>query len=1048
MNISSRSVSAAKRKNMNNHMSMKSFPVFARALLVVACVGVSTAFAEDIDLFLQNPSIGAVRPNVLLVLDNAASNNGSITQLDGTKGKKLDMLKDVLNILTNPLTAPNFPACAVTGATRTPAGCTTRSEADTLIKSINLGLMIMNPSGASKGGYVRSHIRPMDVAANRTALWNKVKDGIPEANNAPYAKSMHEAYLYFGGKAAYAGFSSSLYDPEAKDGVSNNYKSPIGDFCQSSYILFVGTGGPDSGEEGDSQALLNGLGGILSSDPIRLSPSNFQSSWFDEYARTLNRKDLSSSLAGVQNATTYTIAVEEPPPAKGYTAPIASALALLQSAALAGGGEYALGQDGAAVLKAFFGALRKMQPVNSVFAAVTLPVSVNVRGTFLNQVYMGQFRPDPNAKPRWPGNLKQYQIALDAKGNPVLADRYGQAVEDTVNGFLLPDKTSFWTKDSAYWGFSGLPASDAPDGSVVEKGGAAQRMRNDFATSSLQAGRNLYTCNGPCGASGTALSSVLFNDSNTSGITISNLVAADAAERTSLINWVRGADNKEDENMNLSYTDSRAYIHGDLLHSRPAVVNYNRTPGDRDVMVYYGSNDGVFRGVKGGQDDADGGEKWGIVFPEFFGKLKTLRDNTAVIAPGTPKPYFADGAVSIYQNDVNKDGKLVAADGDKAYLYVGMRRGGRFAYALDVSDPDTPKFLWKIDTNTTDGSGVKVFSGLGQTWSSLRPASIKAVTGDPVVIFGAGHDPVNEDPSPALTSNTMGQGIFVVNGRTGVLIKHIVAAGMGSMPADLTVLDRDGDGKSDRIYAPDTKGNVWRVDIGDADPAKWSAYQIASLGGTGADGRKFLNKIDVVYGTSFDAVLVGSGDREHPFDSTVVDRFYMLMDTNIGVNTGGLFCGSSSPRVTCTHVNLTDVTSNPYQKGSLPAGSNGWYLTFATGEKLVNSPVSAFGTVIFGTNLPAASKPGMCGNLGEARLYQIGFKTGNAVQDLNADSAVDVSDRFAVLKGGGYPPSPVYSPVIIDGKRRDVVCVGTHCFKPGGANFDTRRQRTYWYTKQ
>ncbi len=103
--------------------------------------------------------------------------------------------------------------------------------------------------------------------------------------------------------------------------------------------------------------------------------------------------------------------------------------------------------------------------------------------------------------------------------------------------------------------------------------------------------------------------------------------------RTALIDWVRGEDNKDDENKNLSSTDARAYIHGDLLHSRPAVVNYNRTAGDRDVVVYYGTNDGIFRAVKGGQDDADGWEKWGIVFPEFFGKLKLLRDNDTVIEP-------------------------------------------------------------------------------------------------------------------------------------------------------------------------------------------------------------------------------------------------------------------------------------------------------------------------------------------------------------------------------------------------------------------------------
>jgi len=1033
---------------MNIRICKRWFSAFASAL---ALVGASAVHAEDIDLFLTTPASSVARPNLLMIIDNAAANNATITQLPGGTGsKKLDLLRDILNILTNPMTSPFFPECVISGETRIPEGCVTRGEVNEMLSSINLGLMLFNPSSGDKGGYVRYHIRSMDANTtagtdNRANLWNSVSGGIPSANNAPYAKTMHEAYLYFGAKPAYAGFSTSVYDPEAKDG--SNYRSPIGDSCQPNYILFIGNGAPDSSEENDTRTLLNGLGGVLSSDPLRFSPSNLQSSWFDEYARTLNRKDLSSTVAGDQMATTYTIAVQSPSENDFNTAGNKSARALLQSAALAGGGEYALGQDGAAVLKAIFSALRKMQPVNSVFAAVTLPVSVNVRGTFLNQVYMGQFRPDRNAHPRWPGNLKQYQIGLDANKKPILTDRNNEAVEDTVNGFLLPDKTSFWSKSSSYWGFTTTGASDAPDGSVVEKGGAAQRMRTDLDTATERANRKLYACNGSCGASGTLLSSVAFADSNTnaSGPTITNLGVTDAAARTALIEWIRGEDNKEDENGNLSTVDNRAYIHGDLLHSRPAVVNYNRTTDNRDIVVYYGANDGIFRAVKGGQNDADGWEKWGIVFPEFFDTLKVLRENATVISASTPKPYFADGPVSVYQNDVNRDGKLVAADGDKVYIYVAMRRGGRYAYALDVSDPEAPKYLWKIDPSTPDVSATLVFSGLGQTWSTLRPANIAALTTDPVVLFGGGYDPVNEDPFPAVASNTMGQGIYVVNARTGVLIKHINPSGMGSVAADLTVLDRDSDGKADRIYAPDSKGNIWRVDISNANPDLWAVYKIATLGGSGADARKFLNKVDVVFGTTFDALIVGSGDREHPFETSVVDRFYMLQDTFVGL-TGGLFCDTAGTAVSCTHSHLTDVTTTTYQ--TLPTASRGWYLTLAAGEKAVSNPVTVFGTVIFGTNKPTPTNSGSCGNLGEARLYQIGFKTGNAVADLNGDGVVDSSDRSEKLAGGGFPPSAVYSPVEIDGKRADVVCVGTHCFRPGGASFDTKRYRTYWYKKQ
>lgn len=1022
--------------------------------VALMAAGPGAASAEDIDIFLTDPSITAGRPNVLLMLDNAANNNSNITLLNGSSGDKLEMLRQVLNNIVDPLNSPFFPACTITSQldvngilveTRTPADCVTRNEVNDLLNGINLGLMIANPSGSTTGGYVRSHVRAMSSSDNRTALLGKINPGIPQANNAPYAKTMHEAYLYFGGKPAFAGFSSSLYDPAARSGA--NYVSPAaGGNCADNYIIFVGNGGPDSGENKDARALLNGIGGVLPTDPVPFNPSNFTSNWFDEYARTLKRQDVTPNAAA-RNVTTYTIAVQNPDANNFNTNPERSARELLKSGATLGGGEYFEAHNGQMAMRAFVNILQKMQPVNSVFAAVTLPVSVNVRGAFLNQVYMGQFRPDGNARPRWPGNLKAYQIALDVNGNPILADRFGAAVEDTVKGFILPDRTSFWTTDSAYWTFNpmGVPssASDAPDGSIVEKGGVAQRLRTTYATS--QSARRLFTCNGACGAN-AQFSSTPFATTNSS-MTAAMLGAANATERDNIINWVRGQDNRENENQNKDasgnpiLTDVRARIHGDLLHSRPAVVNYNRNGDDRDIMIYYGTNGGVFHAVKGGLDNADGVEKWGIVFPEFLGRLKRLRDNSPDISSGNPKPYFADGPVSVYQRDTDGDGRVVAASGDKVYLFIGMRRGGRFIYALDVSDPDEPRFLWKVDPTVTG------FAELGQSWSTPWPARINAVDGDPVVIFGAGYDPAAEDQLPAGTT-TMGRGVFVVNGRTGARVAHINPEGMGSVPADVTVVDRNKDGFADRIYTADTKGNIWRSDIHDPDPANWQTYRIASLGGTGAAARKFLNKPDVVFGSNYDVVLIGSGDREKPFDTTVLNRFYMIKDSHTGLN-GAPSCTSNGLPTACAEGDLTDVTNVSSESFELPSTSAGWFLTLQPGEKVVGNALTVFGTTFFGTNRPTPPAPGECSsNLGEARLYALRFDTGTAARDLNADSLITPTDRSIVIAGGGYLPSPVYAPVMVEEKKVDTICIGPHCLNPGGQAFGTARTRTFWHLQQ
>jgi type IV pilus assembly protein PilY1 len=1015
---------------------------FLSKLVIGATFAVPIAVvAEDTDIFLTNPNAVTGRTNLLLVLDNAASNNSNVTLLDGVStGKKLEMLRQVLNNMVDPLNSPYFPACTITldangkEVSRVPVGCVTRTEVQELVEDVNIGLMIANPSGSGKGGYVRYHVRAMNDALNRAALLAKINPSIPDANNAPYAKSMHEAYLYYGGKPDdYVGFDSNLYDAGAK--LGNGYRSPVVDGCGKNFILFIGNGGPDSGEQNDTAKLLGGIGatavqpsGVLVSDPIAFSPNNFTSSWFDEYARTLFKRDIGPPT-GVQNVITYTIAVQNPADANYNTAPVKSSRELLKSAANVGGGKYFEASNGQQAMAAFVSALRGMQPVDSVFASSTLPVSVNVRGEFLNQVYMGQFRPDAGAGPRWPGNLKQYLLAKDVNGNPVLADSNTPAkpVQDKVNGFLLDDITSFWTSASSYWQFDPLgnpkSASDAPDGSVVEKGGAAQRMRTEFATS--QAARNLYTCNGSCSA-GTALSDTLFKTTN------ATLVTALGAD---LINWVRGADNKDNEDGNGVGTDVRARLHGDLVHSRPAVVNYNRNGDDRDVMVYYGTNEGIFHAVKGGQDPTDGLEQWGMVFPEHLSQLNRLRENTPAISGAAPKPYFADGPTSVYQLDANSDGKFESAAGDKAYLYIGMRRGGRFAYALDVSNPAAPKHLWKIDNTQPD------FVELGQTWSTLRPARINASVSDPVLIFGAGYDPENEDLLPAGVNNK-GRGIFVVNARTGDFIKHIQPTDMGSVPADLTVVDRDKNGKADRIYSVDTKGNIWRTDIDDADPDNWPTFKLASLAGSGVDARKFLYRVDVVLGEDFDSVLVGSGDREKPFETTIENRFYMLKDDNTGL-AGGLLCATlTTPPVkrACTEADLVNQTGST---DPLPPEAHGWFMKLGVGEKVVSDSVTQDGVTFFSTNRPLPADPGVCAsNLGGARVYAVGFDSGLAVYDFDLDGNLDL---FTDVPGGGYPPPPVLAKVP---GLPETICFGAFCVPPVPGSTSSERYRTHWYIEQ
>ena len=599
---------------------------------------------------------------------------------------------------------------------------------------------------------------------------------------------------------------------------------------------------------------------------------------------------------------------------------------------------------------------------------------------------------------------------------------------------------------------------------------------------------------------------------------------ADSTARDNLINWVRGTDNAENEN-GVGLTDARSSIHGDVLHSKPQVVNYNRDGTDNDVYVFYGSNDGVFRAVKGGFDTTTGGtENWSFVAPEFYGRLKRLRDNSPLLAVDAPKDYFFDGPIAVYTYDANGDGKLKAADGDKVYIYLSMRRGGRYIYALDVSDPDAPKFMWRrgcpnLDNDTGCDAG---FLRIGQTWAEPQVGFVRAFPSTPMLFVAGGYDSKAEDIQPCLVtlndsdevraklggvpvftsagtcttsdntvttiSRSKGNRIFVINALTGALvwragnnastISGVVSADISGMKysiaADLFVLNRDGDnsrtitagakenigrGFVDRFYAADTGGNIWRADIDPTALADWTVRKLASVSGSALnEKRKFLYKIDAIAGKDsigpFDAIVIGSGDREHPFDATVTNEVYMFKDRIQDIPA----LNATAPS-TITVSDLYDATANDIQQASASTqataaaaldAAKGWRVTLAAGEKVTTNVVTVAGESFFNTNQPAPSasvEDGTCeSNLGIARLYNISFADATAVRDLNSTTTLTKEDRSQIKAGGGFAPPPVQVVVSIDGKLKEAVVTFPVPTTVTGPSRDARL-RTYWKRK-
>jgi type IV pilus assembly protein PilY1 len=1032
------------------------------------------------------------------------------------------------------------------------------------------------PTGSSAGG---TFVLPASSAPNSLLLMdgngadtkgvNKMLTRISQlslkddkSNNNQISQAMQESWAFYQGKQGLSGVT---------------YPGLTAQLCAKNFVVYItlATNNQKPQDGGNLGGLALKQAQALSLLPTQLTLPNWQSpispngkanekyksDYSDEWANFMYTGTSPNLTTPYPSITSYTIILSD-----GSNPDYEQ---LLVSTANQGGGKYFVVELGN--LDALAEALRRVfvevQATNSVFAAPVLPVSANTQGTYLNQIYLGMFRPEANNNPRWMGNLKQYQFGVntsdptspqlflaDASWGPYLSGTTANsALSSGGTGFITPGAISFWTakntttvpdEPGGFWlnaikQQGGTDGYDLADGQIVEKGGVGQQIRlkyltdtypNTIATStSSTTSRSLYTCIGTCTPGtpatlttpyipGTSLNTMPFSTVNPS------LMAAVASRITSstppvtatnLINWVRGEDtfaqigDKAAGPESSAPPDStitiRGSAHGDVLHSRPAVINYGGSIG---VVVFYGTNDGVFRAINGNQPNnttdstkplgycttpststgtvpgdcsitmtdakgksasiPPGGELWGFVPQEFYGGLQRMYQNSPALkigtsSFGTPKNYFFDGSTSVYQNKAT----------GKAYIFLSARRGGRLLYALDVSDPATPKFMWKR-TNADTG-----FGELGQTWSQPKVAFIKgyndaAGVAKPVLIFGAGYD-TNEDIEPP-KADTMGRGIFIVDAETGAMLWQAVpscqasgsvicvsVSGMTSaMAADITLVDRNIDGFIDRLYAADVGGNIWRVDLepeGIKFPNNLLVTRLAALGGTGTTKRKMFFPPDVVMTKTYDVVLATTGDREHPLltqqANSIVNRFYMVKDTNVGMSATGwatVLDDSSSTAIAPPNApsKLFNATSTPYDQSL-----SGFYITLqgldassnpSNGEKGVNAPTTVGGTVYFGTNQPITPSANSCqANLGKARGYAVNFLTGQS--------------NFTIFDGGGLPPSPVFGIVTVNVNNKPQqlpFLIGGG----GGLGADSRsglgtkkpvvpinmkKKRTYWY---
>lgn len=738
-----------------------------------------------------------------------------------------------------------------------------------------------------------------------------------------------------------------------------------------------------------------------------------------------------------------------------------------------------------------------LQPALVVDASLVTPsqtLDLSQPGRITGDAFFTLFRPDEGKRPRWPGNLKKLELISDLQGLRYVDVDGSAAIAD--DGWIAAGARTFWT-DTGQLGGKGV------DGRETTLGGAGQQIPgykfggggNPGRANSEGKRKLYYETIGETGGAGGGLSLRALNADD--GTVIADLQtalgAATPAETQELLLYARGFEvgTRTDSKGVGNALKGREWLHGAVLHSRPVAINYGARGGysadDPDVRIVYGAADGylrMVRNVNGGGAES-GRESWAFMPRAIMPTQKILRDNE----PGGPLPHGVDGAPTVLlvdrdpNGDVPGDGKIESGNAhDHAYLFFGLGRGGNLGtaensafYAMDITDPDSPELLWRLSAeglarNTgTVASGAGWYADLAMSTSApqlgrLRVTKNGSTEDRDVLFFGGGyyggHSAVNaglrKDAPGVGGDDAAGRYVYAVDALSGELIWRTQAhATMGydaasrsfrhpliadSIAADLVVLDSDGDGFTDRLYALDSGGRLWRGDLPGSEASAWTYAPIASVGRhnhpadavTQADDRRFFQAPDYVpfrdANGIYDAIVFASGNRAAPLNTATDDYLYVFRDRDV-VSGKALSEIADQENELAQHADfadLTDACANAAQNCADNADlSTGWRIELKdSGEKALSQPLTAGGVVFLSTYVPPDPASLSCApREGDGKFYAVrlddsrpvpyltAFQTDNDGDDRSTRSPTPgLAGQFGTLGGAVTANTDIFEP--------------------------------------
>ncbi|EMR8901717.1 pilus assembly/adherence protein PilC [Neisseria gonorrhoeae] len=320
------------------------------------------------------------------------------------------------------------------------------------------------------------------------------------------------------------------------------------------------------------------------------------------------------------------------------------------------------------------------------------------------------------------------------------------------------------------------------------------------------------------------------------------------------------------------------------------------------------------------------------------------------------------------------------------FMFGAMGLGGRGAYALDLSkiNGNYPAAAPLFDVKNGDNNGKNRKNRVELGYTVGTPQIGKIRNGKYAAFLASGYAAKKIDGP----TNTTALYVYDLNDTLGTPIAKIeVPGGKGGLSSP-TLVDKDLDGIVDIAYAGDRGGNMYRFDLSNSDPNKWSAKAIfeGTKPITSAPAvSRLKDKRVVIFGTGSDLTEDDVLDTKEQYIYGIFDDDKGTVNVKVTNGTGGGLLEQ-----VLSEENKT-LFLNKRSDGS---GSKGWVVKLKEGQRVTVKP-----TVVLRTAFVTIRKYKDDGCGAETAILGINTADGGALTPRSARPIVPDHNSVAQYSG-------------------------------------------------